>query len=320
MLAALILVVVLLAGRDVWTESVHRGLTALYAGRFEQADKAFMELVRNFRALDLRPEQAAMLFRYLGDLRVAEGNYTEAEDLYWKAVKALPPDSSAYRFQTAAALRDLAVLSLIRARYEDAEQQATTALSLMKAAAVGETAAVGGCLDTLAEVYRARGKRAQAGPLYQQALRICDRYPDWSRPDWAAVLNHLAEWHFDQGQFAQGETFCREALAVSEKVMGKKCPMAATSLHNLGRSLLGQSKLGEAEPLLSRTLALRERVLGSDHPDVAESLRWVAELGLARGDRASAEPMLQRALRILERSLGREHPRRATILRLLDSK
>jgi tetratricopeptide (TPR) repeat protein len=83
-------------------------------------------------------------------------------------------------------------------------------------------------LNNLAALHRARGNYAQAEPLYQRALTICEQVLGPQHPDTAQSLNNLAELYRAQGNYAQAEPLMKCALAIYEQVLGPLHPDTKT--------------------------------------------------------------------------------------------
>jgi len=155
---------------------------------------------------------------------------------------------------------------------------------------------------------------AQARPLFERALAICEKALGPEHPDTAGILNNLALLLHEQGDLAGVLPLYERALAVREKALGPEHPATASSLNNLAALLKGQGDLARARPLYERALAIREKVLGPEHPYTATSLNNLATLLQNQGDLARARPLYERALAICEKALGPEHPDTATSL------
>ena len=157
-----------------------------------------------------------------------------------------------------------------------------------------------------------RERFAQAQPLLQQALMICEKVLDPEHPDTSETLNNLAEVYREQGRYEQAEPLFQRALAIREKILGPKHPDTSETLNNLAWLYNDQGKYEQAEPLYLRALAIRETVLGPEHPDTSETLNNLAVLYFELGRYEQAEPLYLRALAIRETVLGPEHPHTAT--------
>jgi len=88
----------------------------------------------------------------------------------------------------------------------------------------------------------ARGRYAEAEPLYQRALAISEKALGPEHPNVANSLNNLAALYRGQGKYAEAEPLYQRALAIREKALGPEHPDVATSLNNLAALYRGQGK------------------------------------------------------------------------------
>jgi tetratricopeptide (TPR) repeat protein len=161
---------------------------------------------------------------------------------------------------------------------------------------------------------RSQGRAAEALPLHQRALRICEAALGPDHSDVAADLNYVGLALSALGRVAEALPLQERALRIDEAARGPGHPDVATDLNYVGGALSDLGRAAEALPLHQRALRIREAALGPDHPDVAIDLNYV---GLALSDlgrAAEALPLHQRALRIHEAALGPDHPGVATDL------
>ncbi|GCE29113.1 tetratricopeptide repeat protein [Dictyobacter alpinus] len=159
-----------------------------------------------------------------------------------------------------------------------------------------------------AQYLRARGRYAEAEPLYLQALHTLEQIHGDYHPDIARTLNYLAVLYWQQSKYTEAEPLYLRTLHIREHTLGPDHTDGAASLNNLALLYWSQGKYAEAEPLYLRALHIRERTQGPDHMDVATSLNNLAALYWDQGKYAEAEPLYQRALHILEQVLSPHHP------------
>ncbi|HEY1348075.1 MAG TPA: FxSxx-COOH system tetratricopeptide repeat protein [Ktedonobacteraceae bacterium] len=165
-----------------------------------------------------------------------------------------------------------------------------------------------------AQYLRARGRYAEAEPLYQRSLRLYERLLGSEHPEVARTLNYLAILYWSQGRYSEAEPLYLRTLHIREQVEGPEHPDVAASLNNLALLYWSQGRYSEAEPLYLRTLRIRERTQGPAHIDVATSLNNLASLYLDQGRYAEAEPLYLRVLPVLEQTVGHDHPLMAQVL------
>ncbi|OQW93106.1 MAG: kinesin, partial [Beggiatoa sp. IS2] len=76
------------------------------------------------------------------------------------------------------------------------------------------------------------GDTAQALPLYQRALEICERVLGKDHPDTATSLNNLALLYNNTGDYAQALPLYERALAILKKTLGERHPNTQTVAGN----------------------------------------------------------------------------------------
>ncbi|BCL80048.1 tetratricopeptide repeat protein [Ktedonobacteria bacterium brp13] len=155
---------------------------------------------------------------------------------------------------------------------------------------------------------------AEAQPLFERALQICEQVSGPQHPATANSLNNLALLYRDQGNYAKAQPLYERALQVREQVSGPQHPATATSLNNLAGLYCDQGNYAKAQSLFERALQVREQVLGPQHPATANSLNNLAGLYRDQGNYAKAQPLYERALQVREQVLGPQHPATATSL------
>jgi tetratricopeptide (TPR) repeat protein len=153
-----------------------------------------------------------------------------------------------------------------------------------------------------------RGEYAQAKPLAERALAVCEQRLGADHPDTATSLNNLAGVLRAQGDLQGARTLRERALAIREARLGADHPDTAQTLNNLAIDLHDQGNFDAARRLHERALAIWEARLGVDHPDTATSLTNLAGVLRAQGDLQGARTLHQRALAIYEARLGADHP------------
>ena len=166
-------------------------------------------------------------------------------------------------------------------------------------------------LNSLAEVYRAQARNAEAESIHKQALAIREKTLGPGHPHVAQSLRNLAEVYRAQGRYTEAEALSKRALAIKEKARWRARASVQGGLWETymaaGVKAYQQGNYPEAEKQLGAALKEAEG-FGPQDPRLATSLNNLAELYRAQGRYAEAEPLHQRALAIREKALGPEHP------------
>ena len=77
------------------------------------------------------------------------------------------------------------------------------------------------------------GDYAKAEPLFQEALRIRQKFLGPEHPETATSLHNLGELYKAMGEYAKAEPLLQEALRIRQKFLGPEHPETATSLNNV---------------------------------------------------------------------------------------
>ncbi len=162
-------------------------------------------------------------------------------------------------------------------------------------------------LDSLAGLYRVRGRYTDAEPLYRRALLLAEDALGPGDIQLAHILNNLAVLHKYMARFAEASKLYLRALRITTKALGPKHCEVATIYHNLGGLEHARGRFANGEPFARRSVRIRERALGRNHPDVGADLAALAALLDGQGKYAEAERLYRRALAIAERAYGRNH-------------
>jgi tetratricopeptide (TPR) repeat protein len=171
-----------------------------------------------------------------------------------------------------------------------------------------DPAATARLLHRVTDYLWARGEYAQAKPLAEHALALCERRLGAEHPETARSLNNLASILRAQGDLHGARALCERALAICEARLGPNHPNTATILSDLADILRDQGHVDQARRLHERALAIDEARLGADHPDTATSLTNLADVLRDQGHVDQARRLLERALSIREAHLGADHP------------
>lgn len=153
-----------------------------------------------------------------------------------------------------------------------------------------------------------RGKYAEAMPLAQKAVEVCEQTFGENRAT-ASCLGVLASVYKEMGNYAVAESLYKRSHAIFEKTLFAEDPTIGTSLGNLAELYRLMGNYAVAEPLIKRSLAINEKALGPDHPGTATSLGNLALLYSEMGNFAAAELLYKRGLAIDEKAFGPDHPK-----------
>lgn len=111
-------------------------------------------------------------------------------------------------------------------------------------------------LNTLAVLYHAQSKYAQAESLYQRVLTLLEQTIGPDHPTLATTLNNLAVVYEAQGQYGAAAPLYQRALALLERTLGPEHPNLAAALDNYADLLRKMQREAEAESTEARARAI----------------------------------------------------------------
>ena len=253
----------------------------------------------------------------LGTIRMAQGRYPEAEEVYRHAVeireRSLPGDDP----HVGSGLNNLAEVCRLTGKLDEAGQLYERAIAIQEAALGPDASTVAQAVNNLAILRVNQGRFADAERLFQRALDSRRRTLGPDHPKTASALSNLGGLHDVMEQPERARPLYEQALAIRIKVLGDRHPHVADSLNNLGSCERNLGRPREAADRFRQALAIWESVLGPDHPDVAIALENLADATRELGQRDEAERLVTRAIDIHRRSGGPESLDTASCLCLL---
>jgi tetratricopeptide (TPR) repeat protein len=111
-------------------------------------------------------------------------------------------------------------------------------------------------LNTLAVLYHAQRKYAQAEAFYQRVLRLLEQTIGPEHPTLATTLNNLAIVYEAQEQYSAAEPLYQRALTLLERTLGPEHPNLAAALDNYADLLRKMQRPTEAETFEARAKAI----------------------------------------------------------------
>jgi tetratricopeptide (TPR) repeat protein len=120
--------------------------------------------------------------------------------------------------------------------------------------------------NSLAAVYQAAGRAAEAIPLLEQTLAGRERLLGPDHPDTMLSRNNLARAYREAGRITDAIPLVQQTLAARQRLLGPDHPSTLASRNNLASAYRATGHPAEAIPLFELTLAACKRTLGPDDP------------------------------------------------------
>jgi tetratricopeptide (TPR) repeat protein len=224
------------------------------------------------------PEHVSALLK-MGAAKQDAGDYSEAEDLFRRALelgeRVLGPDNPAL----VAALTNLAGARILSGRPESAEPLVIRALSMTENGMGEYDPDFGMLVNDLARLCLKHSAHAVAEPLLLRLLAMKRNKGD-DHPEVGTVLASLAAVRQALGRHESAEQLWRRVLDIRERTLAPNHVGLATALERLAESCSARGKIGEALGLLQRALTIRELTLGVGNPSLRVSRDRIADLQL----------------------------------------
>lgn len=271
-----------------------------------------------WRAAQLGPQAPATLASraLLAAVRVAQGRYAEAEELYrdvWVARTAALGDVHA---ETLTARYGLAGVLWRLDRIEEATRELTAALGAMQThLGLGHDVTLE-AQNGLALLRMERGEHAAALDLLERVRDTWTRTKGPQHPATLVVERNLGNCLERLGRYPEAATHQRRLLEASRAVFGEDHAQSLEAAINLGSLLMTLRSLDESETLLRATRDRCLRRFGADHPLTLKAAGNLC-ITLRRLDRLDeAAACFSATLESAERVHGPDH---ASVRRLLSN-
>lgn len=148
-------------------------------------------------------------------------------------------------------------------------------------------------------------KEEDAADLVRKALEIQKKMLGPVHPDTLSSRKNLANLLMQQGYMEEAVALFSEALEVQQmvlevrkRVLGREHIYTLRSMNNLANLLEEQEEFDKATQLYRETLEIQERVLGPEHADTLTSMYNLAKILYMQGNQEKAKPLCMRALEI----------------------
>jgi serine/threonine protein kinase/tetratricopeptide (TPR) repeat protein len=288
-------------------------------------------------------QTVGLSFWYLGEPKIAAGQYEWARSLYSQHLGPDHPDTlrsmnglaNSYDalgrrgdalklFEETLALRksklgldhpdtllsmnNLAVSYAALGRHAEALQLREQTLALRKAKLGSDHVSTLSSMNNLALSYAALGRHADALKLFEETLALRKSKLGSEHPDTLRSTHNLANRYADLGRDVDALRLGTETLAMQKAKLGPEHPHTLRSMNSLAKSYFALGRHTEALKLFEETLALRKAKLGLDHPHTLRSMVDLANSYRVAGRRGDALKLAEEAVELMRAKHGSDHP------------
>ncbi|MFN0131648.1 MAG: tetratricopeptide repeat protein [Phycisphaerales bacterium] len=269
---------------------------------------------RGLEKANLPPEEVERNLEALRTL-LARGNITSValraldETLFARSIEAINEQFKNQPILRARLLQILADTASTLGLLERAEEPQNEALAIRDRELGAEHPETLVSLINKAELLRARGKIAEAGPIYEKVCEVSRRVlGNDHRTTLTAVLN-LGAYRGSQGRFDEAEALGTEAVEMSRRVHGAEHAETAGAISNLAFIYRERNQIDKAVAAMREALAIRRKASGEWHPDTLASLNNLGFMLQDADKPEQAEALYRQSLEGYRRVYGEDHPK-----------
>ena len=245
----------------------------------------------------------------LGTLQRIQGNYTEAEKIYQRAIELIETQGTEqHQAKKTQLANHLAIVYKYWGKFDAAERLYLDTLATLKQQHGSHHPDVATIYHNLAGLNHARWDYATAETWarqsYQLHLKLFGEQHPQTIADGAAfgsILHGLGQWDKAIEHF-------KTAITFFERQFGSKHYDVALNLNNLAASEQAKGNFVAAEQAYRRALEIKTHVLGKSHPELAITLNNLASVLKQIGKKEEAKVFFEQARAIFSTTLGEEHP------------
>ncbi len=261
--------------------------------------------------------EVAATREHLARVRIAQGRFAEAVDLYRAAVAAKRRRLGDRHLGLADTLNGMGIAvaqTTEQGASETAEALHTEALAIARGAEGPDGHEAADSLHALGLLALYRDAPEEAERHIREALRILRLHLGAEHPEVSIVEGTLGIVLLRQAKLRDAEQAFRRVVAAQARQLGEDHPDLAENLNNVGTSLLFQGNGAEAETFFRRALERYRQQYGDQHFSVALVLGNVASSLVQQGRLEEALPLAEQALALRRATLGEQSQRVAQSL------
>ena len=272
-------------------------------GQYDKADWVLRESIHLAEQSVGAGQELANALSKLATLRLRQGRYADAKELFEKSLNMLQESRNAHTLTYARVLNDFAVLLNEIEQYQKAEAALLEVLS-MKKTLLGPTHP--GLIEpysTLGSALMNMGRIEEAGSRYRQALQLARAHDD---PKQGVLLNNLGTLRLNQGRYEAADSLLKQSLEQLKSLLGQQHPYVAIVLMNLVATDYHLGRYEMAQTYISQARRIYRSRYSGDHPDLIHLAMWEGRILNQIHRPREAEQVLRQGIRMGQRLLAPE--------------
>jgi serine/threonine protein kinase/Tfp pilus assembly protein PilF len=274
------------------------GRARIGAGDLSGAEQPLREALRLSQdTFGAASQESGSALWALGKLRQQQGQFTEAKDLYKRAL-AISETTLAPQTDVSAELDDLAQIYSREQQWGLAEQTYKRALEVDRRVLGENHPRVAMHLHNLAVVAQNMGDLKLAESLYLDAIQRQERAYGDHHPQTAAAKGNYGLLLQREERLAEAEPILRDVVTTTLSLYGPDHYKLGYARVSLAMLLHDQGKLAAAESEFRQALAIYDKSLPANHQYRASALMHFARLLVDRGKPDEALAMSDQSIKI----------------------
>lgn len=240
----------------------------------------------------------AMALSYLGEIRMQQGAYVEAEAVFAEGLAIARRRAGDGHAETARLVYIYAMLLQWMKRPGEAEPMVERALTAGRAQLGRDHHHMLLLEEALAGLMLITDREEQSLAVYQDIVARAARALGSEHRTTLGLTANMATILVDMGRYGEAEPVMRRAIHARSRRLGADHGEVLGNRIALADLLSARGDYAEAEEIGADVLATVERRYGSNHPLSVAALELLARMTLVRGDTAEALSLQQRALAV----------------------
>lgn len=221
-------------------------------GEYSEAETAFNQGLAMVHAKAANDPILISLKTHLAELYIAESRPADAEAVIRPAVTALRSSSSPDRAALAIAYEDLAVVCILRRKFEEAETLLRQSQATVETDEGPDHPRLAASLLTYAGLLTAEHRYAEAVVSVDRAMKILRNAIQITKPYLASALSVAGVVYYRAGHSAEAQSSARECVELAEASLGPNHPRMVLYLSNYSVILKRAGRKNEAKEMRKR--------------------------------------------------------------------
>ncbi len=278
------------------------------SGRYRTAESCFKSALQTFQEGGMaETKQTALVISNLGLLYHTTGRYFLADSLTKQAMglrTKLGDDEKGI----GASLNNLAVLYRDMGLYNEAEENISRAVDIIKKSNGENSAAYAIVLNNEGILYQTIGKFKESEQQLLKAIGIAEKVLGNKSPNFIRMKVNLALLYQSENKYNEAEKIYLQAIEIKKRRLGTSHPDYALLLRNLAALYELKEQFDKVETNLNQAIEIYKKKLGTQHPSYAAAIYELGRYYQYLGKTNKALPLLNEALNIQKTALGEHHP------------